>query len=140
MNNIEKAIQIALKAHQGQLDKAGKPYILHPIRLMCRLHVEIDIISALLHDVIEDSDYTAADLRREGVPEAAIEVIDHLTRKKNEPYEDFINRASRNEHAKRVKIADLEDNMDISRLNEITDKDIERLSKYHRSLNYLKSC
>ncbi len=139
MNKIEKAIEIALSAHRGQVDKAGKPYILHPLRLMLQLEDEMDMISALLHDVLEDSHYTPDKLVELGIPEKAIEVIPYLTRKKNETYKDFIKRAGGNRRARQIKILDIEDNMNISRIDTITRKDMDRLKKYHAALKYLKA-
>jgi (p)ppGpp synthase/HD superfamily hydrolase len=138
MNIIEKSIQIALNAHKGQIDKAGKPYILHPLRLMFQLEDEIGMIAAVLHDVVEDSDITLEDLRKEGIPEEAVEIIGHLTRDPEESYDNFIQRISGNRKAIRVKIKDLEDNMDFSRLSVIEQKDMERLVRYHKALSFLK--
>ena len=139
MNKIEKALEIALSAHGGQVDKAGKPYILHPLRLMLQLEDEIDMISALLHDVLEDSHYTPDKLAELGIPEKAIEVISYLTRKKNETYEEFIKRAGSNRRARQIKKLDIKDNMNISRISNITQKDMDRLVKYHAALKYLNS-
>jgi len=139
MNKIEIALEIALSAHSGQVDKGGKPYILHPLRLMLQLEDEIDMISALLHDVLEDSHYTPDKLEELGIPEKAIEVISYLTRKKNETYEKFIKRAGSDRRAKQIKKLDIEDNMNISRIDNITQKDLDRLNKYHAALKYLDS-
>jgi len=127
---IEKAIQIATKAHQGQKDKAGQPYILHLIRVMQKGKTELEQICGILHDLLEDTDWTADDLREEGFSEAVIATIQAVTKVDGETYNDFIDRILENETAIRVKINDLEDNMDIRRLTEITPKDAERLNKY----------
>jgi guanosine-3',5'-bis(diphosphate) 3'-pyrophosphohydrolase len=140
MNIIEKSIRIALEAHKGQLDRAGKPYILHPLRLMNKLEDEIEMISAVLHDVVEDSDLSFEDLKREGIPDQAVEIIQCLTKIKNELYEDYIKRVSLNKKAINVKIKDLEDNMNIARLDSINQKDLERLAKYLKALTFLKKC
>ena len=139
MSLIEKALSIALEAHKGQVDKAGKPYILHPLRLMMGLEDEVEMIAALLHDVIEDSDLTAEDLKKAGIPDEAIEIIGYLTKQKGEAYDDFIKRISPHRKASQVKIKDIEDNMDISRLETIGEVDLARLAKYHKSLKILTS-
>ena len=140
MNVLEKSIHIALEAHRGQIDRAGKPYILHPLRVMNNCDDEIEMISAVLHDVIEDSPFTVDDLRREGIPDEAIEIIVCLTKKRNESYEDFITRISLNEKAINVKIKDLQDNMNIARFERMNQKDLDRLAKYHKALKLLKKC
>lgn len=139
MNLIEHSLKIALKAHAGQKDKAGWPYVLHPIRMMLKMDSEIDMSAALLHDVLEDSSLTAEDLRKEGIPSEVVEAVLSLTRQENEPYEDFIERAAKNRIARKVKKADLEDNIDLLRLREIKDRDVERLKKYHIAWNRIKS-
>ena len=140
MHILEKAINIALEAHRGQVDKAGKPYILHPLRLMNDLESEIEMISAVLHDVIEDSHLTAEDLKKEGIPDEAIEIIKCLTKRSNESYEDFIKRISMNKKAANVKIKDIKDNMNIARLDSVNQKDLDRLAKYHKAQIILRNC
>jgi len=137
MTNIEKAIRIALDAHRNQRDKAGETYILHPLRLMLKMDSETEMTAAVLHDVLEDSSWTSADLKREGFSEEVLAVIECLTRKTQESYEAFIERLKHNPTARKVKIADLEDNMAIKRISEPTEKDWERLKKYHRALSVL---
>jgi len=138
MDLIEKSLKIALDAYTGKKDKAGKTYILHPLRIMQKMEsVELKAV-AILHDVIEDSDYTADDLRTEGIPDEVVEAVVSLTRNEGESYSDFIDRASRNVLARDVKLADIEDNMDILRLEEIREKDLERLKKYHKAYSRLK--
>ena len=131
MNLIEKALAIALKAHTGQVDKAGRAYILHPLRLMMKLEDESDQAAALLHDVIEDTDYTAEALKEEGIPDQIVAAVSALSKNAGEDYEAFVDRAGRNPIARKVKLADLEDNMNILRLETVNDKDLERLRKYH---------
>jgi (p)ppGpp synthase/HD superfamily hydrolase len=130
--NLEKAIALAAKAHEGQRDKAGMPYILHPLRLMLKMDSETEMIAAALHDVIEDSETTAGDLADMGFSDEVLKAVDCLTRRENESYDDFIERAKANPISRKVKIADLEDNMDIKRLDSLTEKDAQRLEKYHR--------
>ena len=127
---LNKAIEIANRAHMGQVDKAGAPYILHPLRVMMTRDNEIERICAVLHDVIEDSDVTFDNLRREGFSEEIIEVLNCVTKRAGESYDDFINRILGNEIACRVKLADLCDNMNISRIKNPTEQDEERIKKY----------
>ncbi len=133
MATLEKAMFIAVKAHQGQKDKAGEPYILHSLRVMLRMTSEAEMIAAVLHDIVEDTYWTTADLRKEGFAEEILEVVDCLTRRKKESYEEFIERVERTPVARKIKLADLEDNMDMRRISEPTEKDWQRLKKYHRT-------
>jgi len=109
---LEDAIVLACRAHRGQVDKAGKPYILHPLRVMLRLEDSAAQIVAVLHDVVEDTSVTLADLRAEGYSGEICDAVDCLSRRPGEAYEVFISRAAANPLARRVKLADLEDNMD----------------------------
>ncbi|MDO6454574.1 GTP pyrophosphokinase [Neptunomonas phycophila] len=137
MSNLDQAISIAVKAHSDQFDKAGRPYILHPLRLMFRFEDEPEMIVAVMHDVIEDSDFTYEDLKKLGFSTEVIAAIDCLTRRENEDYENFILRASQNILAKKIKIEDIKDNLDLTRLNNITKTDLQRIEKYHRALKVL---
>ena len=132
------ALRIAIRAHEGQKDKSGREYIMHPIRVAERCKDPRAKIVALLHDTIEDTDVTADYLRSEGFPEEIVGAVLSVTKQEGEIYEDFVRRAAENPISKEVKIADLEDNMDIRRLKEITDEDVVRLRKYLRSWQYLK--
>ncbi len=134
---IEDSIAIAAEAHKGVKDKAGAAYILHPLRMMMRLKTEAEMITAILHDVVEDTGWTIEKLRAQGFSEEVLEAVDCVTNKEGESYEKFIERAGRNPIARRVKIADLEDNMNIQRIGELKPKDLERLEKYHRSWRIL---
>jgi (p)ppGpp synthase/HD superfamily hydrolase len=136
---LEKAIQCAVKAHAGQKDKAGAPYILHPLRIMMKMENQDGMIAAMLHDVVEDSSVTLADLRAEGFSEEVIAAVDHLTRREGETYEIFINRLRHNPLAVKVKLADLEDNMDIRRIENVTERDIERIQKYQAARGKLSA-
>lgn len=127
---LKKAIKIAYYAHIGQVDKAGAPYILHPIRVMTTLDSDIECICAVLHDVVEDSDITFDYLREEGFSEEVIQILDCVTKRPGESYDDFIGRIIKNETACKVKLADLCDNMNLSRIEDPTEKDEERLVKY----------
>lgn len=135
---LELALKIAIKAHEGQTDKAGKAYILHPLRIASNCLTTETKIVALLHDVVEDSSITLDDLKKSGFPDNIIEAIDSVTRRHNESYMDFVSRCSKNPIGKAVKLLDMEDNMNIKRLSEISDVDIKRLNKYKSAYNYLK--
>jgi (p)ppGpp synthase/HD superfamily hydrolase len=137
MNIIEKSLKIALKAHSGQLDKAGRPYILHPIRVMNHMDTDEERAVALLHDVLEDSKYTEEDLLQQGIPEVVVNAVIALTKKMNESYEGFIERVLNNKLAVKIKKADLMDNMDLLRIKSIETKDLERVEKYHEAYKFL---
>ncbi len=139
MNNelIEKALQIATMAHKGQTDKAGNAYISHPIRVALQCSTYEEKIVALLHDVVEDTDVTAAHLRAEGFPEQIVEAVLSVTKREEESYHDFVVRASHNPIGRQVKLYDLKDNMDITRLPLLTDDDLPRLNKYIEAYRYL---
>ena len=134
MNNIERAIMVAFTAHQGQVDKAGKPYILHPLTVAMKQQSEEGFIVGMLHDVVEDSDITIDFLKEQGFSDAVIEAVQLLTHDKNEDYFDYIRRVKKNSLAKGVKLADLMHNSDLTRLPEITDKDRKRAKKYQDAI------
>jgi (p)ppGpp synthase/HD superfamily hydrolase len=136
---IEDAIALAVQAHRGQRDKAGKPYILHPLRVMLRLEDEEAMVVAVLHDVVEDSSVISADLRDLGYPTEVLEALDAVTRRQGESYADFIDRAAENPLARRVKLADLADNMDLRRLADLTPSDCDRLARYKAAWRRLTS-
>jgi (p)ppGpp synthase/HD superfamily hydrolase len=139
MSTLERAIAIAVEAHSGQVDKAGSPYILHPLRVMLSLQSNNERIVGVLHDVCEDCPgWDLGRFIREGFPENVIDALRSVTKIEGESYEDFVLRASRNEIGRAVKIADLVDNSDISRIHEPTDRDHKRLAKYARALAALK--
>lgn len=127
---LEKAILIATKAHFGQLDKGGQPYILHPLIVMQSCNLDLEKICAVLHDVIEDTDITLNELKVEGFSEEVLVILDLLTKKDQEDYSTFIDRISKNETACRVKIADLQDNMNLSRIKSPSIEDKKRVEKY----------
>ena len=131
------AYMIANKAHKGQVDKAGKPYILHPLHVMKRVSTENEKIVALLHDVIEDTDCTMEDLRKAGFSETVLEALSLMTHDKAVPYMDYVAKIKENPIARAVKIADLYHNMDLTRIPNPTEKDYERLEKYKAALRYL---
>ncbi len=127
---LEDAIALAAAAHRRQTDKAGEPYILHPLRVMFKLKGKQAMMAGVLHDVVEDTDVTLDEMRRRGCPKAVVEAVDLLTRRDGESYGAFIERLSRNPLAVQVKLADLEDNMDLRRLREFDARDAERMRKY----------
>ena len=133
----KKALKIAYNAHKHQVDKTGLPYIYHPLHLAYQLETEDEITLALLHDVIEDSHYTFEDLIQSGIPDHIIEALTYLTHDNNMTYEDYIHRISENSLSVRVKLADLKHNSDLSRLDHITDKDLQRQKKYLDAIEYL---
>jgi len=135
---LQRAIEIANKAHEGQVDKAGQPYIEHPLRVMDMGDTDEERIVGVLHDVIEDSDWTFEKLLEEGFSIEVVEALRCLTKlSKDEPYEKFIKRIKKSPLAVKVKINDLTDNMDIRRLAYISDKDIKRLRKYLKAYKQL---
>jgi len=137
MSSLGKAIRIAAQAHEGQRDKAGAPYILHPLRVMMKMATEAKQITAVLHDVIEDTDWTMERLQQEGFHGEILDALECLTRRDGEEYEKFIERVKRNPLAVKIKIADLEDNLDVARLKEVTEADTKRLEKYRQALQML---
>jgi (p)ppGpp synthase/HD superfamily hydrolase len=139
MTLLDKAILIAAKTHAGQTDKAGKPYILHVLRVMMSMETEEEMITAVLHDTIEDSDLSIDDLRKEGIPENVINALKLLTHDDAMSYEDYIEQVKTNELARKVKLADLKDNSNFFRLNSFDEKVGKRLKKYFDSYKKLMS-
>ena len=137
MATLERAIELAVTHHRGQRDKAGHPYILHPLRVMLACQGEEAQMVAVLHDLLEDTPLTPEDLRREGFSEFVIEGVESVTRQPEEVYEDFVLRAKAHPLGRAVKLADLEDNMDVRRLAALTDKDLHRLQRYRESWQLL---
>ncbi len=145
----KKAIEIAFRAHEGQVDKDGWPYVLHPVHLAEQMNTEDECVVALLHDVVEDSDITFEELEKEGFTEVQLEALRLLTREKDEPgltkeekdrrYFEYVERIGKNPIAKAVKMADLTHNMDKTRLSEITEKDEKRYAKYKKALEMLQN-
>ena len=138
MATLEKAIEIAVKAHAGQTDKAGRPYILHPLWLMHQFDDPDTMMVAVLHDSVEDSNLTLADLSGEGFPPRIVDAVDAITNRKGESYEAYIHRVQAHPIALRVKLADLEHNMDIRRMTQIHQHDLARLDKYHKTWKNLR--
>jgi (p)ppGpp synthase/HD superfamily hydrolase len=134
MSTLERAIALAATVHSGQRDKAGAPYILHPLRMMLKMKTLETQMAAMLHDVVEDCGVTPALLAHEGFPASVVAAVGALTKKvidgAEEPYDEFIRRAALDPIARLVKLADLEDNMDLSRIAQPTEKDHRRVRKY----------
>lgn len=138
MSTLEKAIEIAVKAHKGQKDKNGAPYLLHLIRVMQNGKNEIEKICGVLHDLVEDTNWTFKDLEKEGFSKEIIEVLKLVTKESGkEDYDKFIQRVIKNKTALSVKLNDLRDNMDITRINKLTDSDLKRLNKYLKAYRQL---
>jgi len=134
---LDRAIELAKQHHEGQTDKAGKPYIEHPLRVMNQVESEEEKIVAVLHDIVEDTNISLNDLRNEGFSEEVVSAVECLTKQDGENYDSYIERISFNPLAVKIKLADLEDNRDLTRLPEVTDKDLERLEKYDKALEKL---
>jgi len=137
LSNIDRAITLSAEAHSGQVDKAGQPYILHPLRLMLKFQQTDEMVVAVLHDVVEDSNISLDDLIGYGFSVPVVEAIDCLSRRDGESYEKFIKRIAVNDLARKIKIEDLKDNMDLTRLHLVSDKDLARIEKYHSALRML---
>lgn len=138
MTLLERAIAIALKAHAGQKKKNGKPYILHPLRLLFEMETEEAQITAVLHDVLEKSELSLRDLNAEGFPEPIIEALTLLVHHESDSYEDYVRRLKPNALARTVKLADLKDNSQLNHLSGNKEKDFEHLKKYYRAWQILR--
>lgn len=134
MTTLEDAIALAVRHHAGQVDKSGQPYILHPLRLMLQLEEDEARILAVLHDLVEDTPITLEDLETSGFAPSILRALDCLTHRPGESYEDYILRVMENQSARQVKLLDLQDNMDLRRLDHTPgDADWLRLKKYRRA-------
>ncbi|MFJ2386564.1 HD domain-containing protein [Pseudomonas koreensis] len=136
---LERAIAIAATAHSGQVDKGGAPYILHPLKVMLRMNSLEERIVAVLHDVVEDCGISLDDLRKEGFSEAVLSAIESVTKVPGESYEDFVERAAQDPIGRVVKLADLEENSDLSRIASPSWEDLERVEKYRRAIGRLRT-
>ena len=133
----KKAMQIAYEKHKNQVDKSGVPYIFNPIHVAEQMDDEKSTIVALLHDVVEDTDVTIDNLLNEGFTEEIVSAIKDMTKLKNEDYFEYLCRVKNNNISKKVKLADLRHNSDLSRLNIITDEDLKRIEKYRKAIDFL---
>lgn len=136
---IDIALAIARKAHAGQVDKAGVDYIQHPLYVASQVKTEQEKSVALLHDVLEDSDITAADLLAYGLSNEVVTAVQTLTKKKGQSYQDYLEKVKSNDLARVVKLADLKHNSDLSRLKSVSDTDRERVEKYKKGIYYLST-
>ena len=133
----KKAMRISFSAHKEQRDKSEAPYAYHPFLLASQMKTESEVCTALLHDVIEDADWTAVGLRTEGFPEEVLDAVALMTHDDAVPYMEYVAKIAENPIARAVKIADLRHNSDLSRLDEITEKAIARAEKYRQALTML---
>ncbi len=139
MNDLEQAIEMALSAHTGDTDKGGATYIRHPLRVMEQMESETARVVAVLHDVVEDSEYEPEDIEAEFGSDVR-DAVEALTKRDGEAYlEEFIPRCAQNKIARRVKQADIKDNMDLTRLSDVSEETVRRQVKYHRALQRLDS-
>ncbi|MBR5290937.1 MAG: bifunctional (p)ppGpp synthetase/guanosine-3',5'-bis(diphosphate) 3'-pyrophosphohydrolase [Erysipelotrichaceae bacterium] len=134
----KKAMKLCFEAHKEQKDKSGLPYVFHPFHLAEQMKDEHTTVVALLHDVVEDTEVTLDDLRKE-FPADVVDAIALMTHDDNEDYMSYVARIKQNSIAKAVKIADLTHNSDTTRLDTVTDKDIQRVQKYRKALELLNN-
>ena len=135
----EKAYEIAKRAHLGQVDKAGEDYIKHPEKVASFVKTDEEKAVAYLHDVIEDTELTLEDLYEYGFSKEILEAVDIITKKRGEDYQSYLNSVKKNKLARAVKLADLRHNSDLTRLTEVTEKDIKRKEKYQKAIDFLNS-
>lgn len=133
------ALTLCFDAHKDQIDKSGMPYVFHPFHLAEQMTDEVTVTVALLHDVVEDSDYTLDDLRRLGFPEEVVGAVALMTHAEGVPYMDYVAEIKKNPIARAVKLADLAHNSDASRLEALTQRDIDRAAKYAEAIKLLNS-
>ena len=137
-DNTRKAIKLCYEAHAGQVDKSGLPYVHHPLHLAEQMDDEASTVAALLHDVVEDTSYGFDDLERMGFGDEVIAALRLLTHDDSVPYMDYVKAIRTNPIARKVKLADLAHNSDLSRLDhEPTEKDLERVEKYKKAIDIL---
>lgn len=134
----KKALKLSFEAHKNQVDKSGMPYVYHPFHLAEQMETEDAVIVALLHDVVEDTDYTFDDIKELGFSKRVIEALELMTHDKSVPYMDYVAKIKNNPIAKAVKIADLKHNSDLSRLDVLDDKARKRVEKYAAAIKLLE--
>lgn len=134
---LDKAAKICVTKHVGQRDKSGTAYFLHPMRVAMRCCTDEEKIVAMLHDVIEDTDVTAENLLEDGFPKYIVDSVLSVTKETGESYEDFVARAKANPIGRVVKLYDLEDNLNVLRLDTLTDDMAQRYNKYLRARAFL---
>ena len=138
MATLDTAVIIAAQAHQGQKDRYGVNYILHPLRVMLRFESETEMIVAILHDVIEKTEWTLKKLREQGFNDTVLKAVNLLTRQDEQPYMEYIEKLRGNRIARKVKIADIEDNMNPRRMGTLSDENLEKLARLHKAWIILK--
>lgn len=138
MATLDTAVIIAAQAHQGQKDRYGVNYILHPLRVMLRFESETEMIVAILHDVIEKTEWTLEKLREQGFNDTVLKAVNLLTRQDEQPYMEYIEKLRGNRIARKVKIADIEDNMNPRRMDTLSDENLEKLARLHKAWIILK--
>ena len=138
-DNTKKAMKLCFKAHKDQVDKSGMPYVFHPFHVAEQMTDEVTTIVALLHDVVEDTDYTLEDISAEGFGEDILEAVALMTHEDDVPYLDYVAKLKDNPIARAVKLADLAHNSDLSRIGEIDEETKRRLEKYKKAKDILES-
>lgn len=135
----KKALSLCFEAHKNQLDKTGLPYVFHPFHLAEQMTDELSTVCALLHDVVEDTEYSFTDLKEMGFPDEVIEILKLLTHTDGTEYMTYIKSLSKNPIARKVKLLDLNHNSDLTRLDTVTEKDLERTKKYKKATAFLEN-
>lgn len=138
-DNTKKAMKLCFKAHKDQVDKSGMPYVFHPFHVAEQMTDEVTTIVALLHDVVEDTDYTLEDIAAEGFGEDILKAVALMTHEDDIPYLDYVAKLKENPIARAVKLADLAHNSDLSRIGEIDEETKQRLEKYKKAKAILES-
>ena len=133
----KKALKLCFEAHKAQTDKTGLPYVFHPFHLAEQMTDEYTTVTALLHDVVEDTDYTLNDLQEMGYPDEVIQALSLLTHDDGSEYMDYVKRLKNNPIARAVKLADLKHNSDLSRYDTIDNQAIKRTAKYQQAIEIL---
>jgi (p)ppGpp synthase/HD superfamily hydrolase len=133
----KKALKLCFEAHKEQTDKTGLPYVFHPFHLAEQMDDELSTVCALLHDVVEDTEYSLDDLAKMGFPQEVLEVLALLTHSSDTPYMDYVKNLSHNTTAKKVKLADLAHNSDVTRLDTVDEWAIKRNEKYKKAIELL---
>ena len=134
----KRAMKLCFAAHRDQTDKSGMPYVFHPFHLAEQMTDELTTVTALLHDVVEDTTYTLDDLRGMGFPDEVIGALTLLTHDPSVPYLDYVARIRSDPVAKAVKLADLRHNSDLTRLDHPSEKDLARVEKYRKAIRLLE--
>lgn len=134
----KKALTLCFAAHKDQTDKSGIPYVFHPFHLAEQMDSELTTVVALLHDVVEDSEYTLADLTDMGFPAEVTDAVALMTHGEGVPYLDYVAKIRENPIARKVKLADLRHNSDLSRLDRVDAKALARVEKYAAAIRLLE--